>query len=381
MNKIRIKLFDDNHYSIKYLYRRKINVYNIEYSDNGNIYTIDEENLEKIGLDSIDVISYKGLKSLLFTLKRNIHFLVSILISILMMVFLSNVIVNVTVIHSNKDVRTLVLDELYDSGIKPFILKKSFNELQDIKKRIKNEYKDDIEWLEIIDDGMKYTVRVEERIITNKEEEPNYCDIVSTKDAVVLNIVSSKGQTVVDASDLVKKDSVLISGEIKFNESVKNHVCAEGEVYGNTWYRVSISVPLEHDEKEYSGLKKSNIGLEYGSNYMRVFKVHMDEYDVEKKKLFSIGRLALYKETVKEYSTKTENYTETEAMEEALRQAREKIELKLSDKATILDEKVLQSDIYNSIISLSVFYSVKEPIGKRVEKEIIEEDTKGIETE
>ncbi len=370
MNKIRIKLFDDNQYSIKYLYRKKVNVYDIEYRDSGNIYTILEDDLDKIWVNSLEVVSYRGYKNFLYKLKANRHFLIAIFISIALLVFFSNIIMNVTVIHSDKDIRTLVLDELYDRGVKPFIFKKSFSELQDIKKKIKDEYKDDIEWLEIIDEGMKYTVRVEERIITKEESEPQYCDIVSTKDAVVLSAVSSKGQTIVAPTDLVKKDSVLISGQIKFNESVKSHVCAKGEVYGNTWYRVSISVPLNHEVKEYTGLKKRNIGLEYGSSYMRIFRVHLDEYEVEKKKLFSIGRFAIYKESVKEYKTNTEIYNENEAKEEALKQAKEKMQMKLDDKATIIDEKVLQSDIYNSIISLSVFYSVKEPIGKRVIRDV-----------
>ena len=41
---------------------------------------------------------------------------------------------------------------------------------------------------EIIEDGMKYTVKVEERIITKDEKTKEYCDIISTKSAVISNI-------------------------------------------------------------------------------------------------------------------------------------------------------------------------------------------------
>lgn len=376
MNRVRIKLFEDGYYSLKYLYRKRIDVFDIEYKDDGNVYTIKEEDLEKLDMDQIEVLSYRGIKSIIYRIRRNMFFLISIILVIGVMFGLSRVVMNVTVIHSNKDVRALVEDELFDHGVKPFILKKSFKSLQEIKEKIKAEYPEDIEWLEIIDDGMRYTVRVEERIITKPEEEKQYCDIVSTKDAVVLNIVSSKGQSAVGINDLVKKDSTLISGQIIFNESVKSHVCAEGEVYGNTWYKVAISVPYEHEIKEYSGKSKSNLGFEYGSNYGRIFKVHYDKYDISKKKIFSLGRFAIYKEKVSEYETVKSNYTEEEALEEALKEAREKLQVKLDDNATILDEKVLQSSTYDSIISVEVFYSVKEPIGKRVEREIILEEGK-----
>ncbi len=376
MSKVRIKLFEDNHYSLKFLYRKKIDVYNIEYSNDGNIYTIEEKDLEKLELDNPEILSYKGIRSLFIKLKRNLYFLISIVLAIFVMCISSRVVINVNIVHSNKDIRALVEDELYDLGIKPFIFKKSFSELQKIKEKIKNDYPENIEWLEIVDDGMRYTVRVEERIITEDEEEKPYCDIVSTKDAVVLNIVSSKGQSVVGQNDLVKKDSTLISGQIMFNESVKSHVCAQGEVYGNTWYRVNISVPYEHETKEFSGKSKSNVGFEYGSTYGRVFKVHYSEYEVAKKKIFSLGSFAIYKEKVSEYQTKKDEYTEEEALEKALEEAREKLLLKLDKNATILNEKVLQSSTYDSIINVEVFYSVKELIGKRVEREIQIEEGK-----
>lgn len=370
MNKVRIRLFEDDHYAIKYLYRKSIDIYNIEYNKDGNIYTIADRDLEKLNLDEVDIVSYRGLKSLLLKLKQNTHFLLATIMSILIMYFLSNVIVDIDVIHSNKDIRVLIEDELYDLGIRPFTFKKTFATLQEIKEKIREDYPENIEWLEIVDDGMKYTVKVEERIITKEEVIPEYCDIVSNKDAVVLSAISSKGMTVVSPNDLVKKGSTLISGEIKFNDQVKSHVCAEGEVYGNTWYQVATSIPFEHTTKEYTGEKKNNIGIEFGSTYTRIFKIHFDEYDVEKVKIFGLGRFAIYKEIVKEFNSKEETYTEEEALEEALKEGREKLKLKLDEDATILSEKVLQSNSYNSIISVEIFYSVKEKIGTRVEKQI-----------
>ena len=139
MSKVRIKLFEDNHYSLKFLYRKKIDVYNIEYSNDGNIYTIEEKDLEKLELDNPEILSYKGIRSLFIKLKRNLYFLISIVLAIFVMCISSRVVINVNIVHSNKDIRALVEDELYDLGIKPFIFKKSFSELQKIKEKIKND--------------------------------------------------------------------------------------------------------------------------------------------------------------------------------------------------------------------------------------------------
>ncbi len=368
MNRVKIKLSIKN--PIKNLYKLQVNVYNIEYQKDFTIITIDEDDLEKIENLNYEILSFRGLKLVLEKLKNNIHFLISILLSIFIMYLLSNICFSVNVIHSKKDIRTLLEDELYDHGIRPFTFKKRFKEIGAIKETIKKEYPNDIEWLEIIDDGMKYTVRVEERIINKEKENKNFCNVISTKDATILGVTSSHGQTLVNSGSIVKKGDILISGEIKFNEEAKARTCAEGIVYGNTWYKISVSIPLNYTQKEYTDKNKNNLAIELGTNYNRIFKVHFDEYDVDKVKIFGIGNFALYKEKIREYKSINSVYTKEEAIEEAKKRARENLLTNIGKSATILDEKVLQTDDYNSIISVEIFYSVKEIISKVVEAEL-----------
>lgn len=380
MNKVSIKMPGYDRFAIKYLRRRDVDILNINYSKDGNIYTIFEHDLEKLDENSYEIVIFGGIKKWARVLYRNRHFLLASIQVIMIMLFLSNVIVSVEIIHSNKDVRMLIEDELYDHGVKPFIMKKSFKELQKIKETIKNEHPSDIEWLEIVDEGMRYTVRVEERIITDEKSEPEYCNVISTKDAVVLSSVPKKGQEVVVPNDFVKKDSVLISGKVTFNEETKSYVCASGVVYGNTWYRVAIAMPYGHVEKNYTKKRKNNIAFEWGSVYNRIFKIHFDEYDVTKKKMFSLGKFALYKEVVEEYVSEEKTYSEEEALNEAMKEAREKLLVKLDSESEILNEKVLQSSSYDSIMNVEMFYSVKEIISTQVEG-VIEEQVPKEETE
>lgn len=369
MNKVKIKILEDNHYVLRRLSSKGINIYNVEINENGYIYTINYHDLDKIPFD-IEVLSFMGIKGLLFYAKIYKHFLIAILISIMMLYVLSNVIISVEVIHNDKTIREMILDELYDFKVHPFMFKKSYSELQDIKEKIKDKYPENIEWLEIIDDGMKYTVRVEERIITKEEEKPLYCDIESTKDAIVLTSQVTRGQNLVSYNDFVKNGSILVSGKVVFNNETKSYVCAEGIVYGNTWYTVNVTLNYEHNKKNYTGKISKNITLLWGSKEIPLLKVHFDNYDIEKKALLELGRFTLYKEINREYTISKTKYSYEEAVEQALIKAREKIKTNLPSSATIIDEKVLQTNNYDSIIEMDIFYSVKEIIGKQVEKNI-----------
>lgn len=367
--RVRVRILEDTHYVIRRLSSKKIDIYNIEYSTYGNIYTINEKDMANLPLE-VEIISYNGIKGIIFGLKVHKHFIISLFISIILMFIISNTIVEIEVIHNDKYIRELVMDELRSNDIHPLMFKKSFSNIQNIKKKIIKNHPENIEWLEIIDDGMKYTVRVEERIITKEKEIKEYCDIISMKDAIVLSSSVSSGQIVVDPNDRVKKGSTLVSGAIKFNEETKAYTCAEALIYGNTWYTVNVNIPYSYISKKYTGSKKHNIAFEFGSKRTSLLKVHFKEYETKRKKIFAIGDFTIYSETHKEFVSKKEKYKDSEIKELALKKGREQVLMSLDDDSSILDEKVLQTNYFDSIIEMDIFYSIKEKIGKQVEKEI-----------
>lgn len=82
---------------------------------------------------------------------------------------------------------------------------KSYSEVEKIEKEILNNNKDNLEWLEIIRNGTKYTVRVEERIINKEIDDNKNYDIVSSKNAVIRVIEAESGEKVRDINTYVKK--------------------------------------------------------------------------------------------------------------------------------------------------------------------------------
>ena len=298
-NLVDILILDNSHHVLKMLLNRQIEIYNIKSSSLGNIYRIKASDMNKIPFE-IRIVNYKGIKKYLYAILKHKFFLIGLLIAVIEMFVISNVIIKIDVLHNDKKIRELVYEALEENGIHELTFKKSFNKIQEIKKSIKNNNKDKLEWIEIIDDGMKYTVRVEEREKININKEKKYCDIISTKDAVITNNLVYKGQSMIDINSYVKKGSTLISGEIYFNEEIKAYTCAQALVYGNTWYTLNIKIPFKEVIREYTGKIKTNYMIKIMEKGRPIFKSHFTLFDSKKSVILEIGPIKLYRIKEKE---------------------------------------------------------------------------------
>ena len=70
--------------------------------------------------------------------------------------------------------------------------------------------------------GTKYVIRVEMRELPEEKKTNGIRHIVAKKDAIIREVVASKGEIVRRNNDYVKAGDVVISGEIKLNDEVKN---------------------------------------------------------------------------------------------------------------------------------------------------------------
>ncbi|MDD2470008.1 MAG: sporulation protein YqfD, partial [Bacilli bacterium] len=210
---------------LSYIYKLKINLLDIKYIDRQNVLIkIFNRDFDKVkGIKTtfeINVVGYEGKLRLKEGIKEHLLLLLSIIIGYLFLLFLSNVIFDVEVVHSNASVRKLIAVELAERNIKRWHFKKSFNELQQTKEQILNEYKDHLEWLEIETVGTKYIVKVEERKIKKIVDDYEYQDIVSAKNAIILRIDAIEGEIVKRKNDYVKKGDIIISGRIMKGQEV-----------------------------------------------------------------------------------------------------------------------------------------------------------------
>lgn len=351
------------------LYKNRINVFDV-ISKNDELYIkVLESDYEKIKKQIVTAKFYYVTDSGIFRLKRKITPLkiFAIFLFLFSVYFLSHVIVRVEVIHSNKEIREIVKKSLEEEGIHFLSFKKKYEELQKIKENILFMYKDRLEWLEIESVGMKYIVRIEERIINNYQEEEKYCHIVANKSGIISSITSTKGEIKVQNGQYVNEGDILITGNILFNEEVKNNVCASGKVYAEVWYETSVSLPIMHTNKTRTGKKRYNFAIDTSSGRHKIFKSRLSNYETEEQVLFHFFDWTFYKYTEYEVEEEELTYTMETGLEKAIFLADEKMNMKLSFPEKILTRKVLKKSINNSTIDVELFYAVMENITKEEE--------------
>ena len=219
------------------LYKLNIDIFKVDVvSYREIIVEIYEKDLNKVKklsiLNKIEVIDYKGIKDKKNKFKFNKTLIFSLCFGLSVLIFLSNIIFSIEVVHTSSEIRTFIMNELKENGIKTLQFKKSFSELEKIKNNILDNNKDKLEWLEINRIGTKYVIKLEERKINTYVEDFKYQDIISTSDAVIKKIIAISGVKVKEVNEYVKKGETIISGSIYLNEELKENVKAMGEVYG-----------------------------------------------------------------------------------------------------------------------------------------------------
>lgn len=365
MNKyIIIKVTQDIKRFINKCNSYNIELYNIKYIDKDNIIVkIKKDDFDNIKIynyySNIEIYNKVGIDYYIHKINKLKYFILCFVIMIICMFLVSNIILKINVIHSNKKVRELVYSELYDNGIKIFSIKKDFNKLENIKNKILENNRDKLEWISITNIGMTYVVRVEERIIDNIKNEHDYCNVVATKEGIVTNIFSDKGDILVNVNDIVRKDDILITGNLIVNEETKNYTCASGRVMAKVWYTTNISLKRDYLKKEYTGKKRINFYI----NHKVLRNNKYSKFD--KKYIINNKYIKVYKEI--EYKEKKYKYNELDSVNKALLEIDNKFKNKLGDKGQIIDKKILNKSINNKEINIDVFVITLEDISKQIE--------------
>ncbi len=363
MNKVKV-LVEGYNYNrlIQKCVDYNVELFNINYIDNEKItIVISYDDYIKISNNlryyKFSILEYYGAKKYINYFKKNIIIILSFLLSIILLFLLSNIIVSVEVIHSNKKIKDIIYTELEKDNIKKYSFKKSYKELEKIKQKILAKYKSKIEWIEIKNIGMTYKVYIEERIINDIKDEKEYCNVIALKDGIITKIIASKGEVLVEKNKTVQKSDILISGNI--NE-IKT--CASGLIYAEVWYTVNIKLPLNYEEKIITNNKRKNISYKYGNIINKIFKSKYKYYEVKRKELLDLFNIKLFVDTEYEVNIKKKKYNEEQALNKAIELADSKFKTNFVEKEKIMYKKVLKNEVNNSTMELEIFYATEEII-------------------
>ncbi len=360
--------------TIKFLSSLNINLYEVKISSNKLILKITIEDYKRLKkLINCQKIKDYGLKEQIKKLFQNTIFLYIAIVFLFSVFICTNLTAKIIVIHSNPELRNLLTKELASYNIKSLSFKKNYQKIQTIKKEILHKYQEQLEWLEIFREGMNYVVKAQDRIITNIEPMPNYCDVIAKKDGIIKRIVPINGETITDLNKYVREGDTLITGKIIANEEMKTTTCAQGLIYAETWYQISISMPKEEIIKLYTDKKRYNLFIESNNFSWKIFRSRLDKFDTTNNLLLKIGDYKLYLQQEQEYEIKKENLTDKEIISKINEEINLKLKTKLKEDYKILSQKVLKKSINDSTIYMEVFVTVEEQIGMTKQMPLPEE--------
>lgn len=357
---------------LSYLYKLKIDILKINYVDRQNIvikvFHHDVDKVIKVKTSyKIEIVGYEGKLRLKEDFKKHLFLLLSILIGYLFLLFLSNVIFAVEVIHSNANLRNLIIDELAERNIEKWHFKQNYKGIERIKGEILSEYKDRIEWLEIENVGTKYIVKVEERKIKESLPDYKYQDIVSTKNAIITKIEAVEGEIIKHKNDYVKKGDILISGRIMKGEELSKLVKADGEIYGEVWYNIKVEHPLIYHSKIKTGKEKKAYRLIFLNYSISLFDPHSFKEKISESSNIISNPLIpfkIIKEHQHEIAIEDEIYTDGEALIKAEDLAIKKMKESLLDDEYIISSRKLKYYIEEQKLHLEMFFKTYENIGE-----------------
>ena len=311
----------------------------------------------------IEVISNLGIYKYFIYFVRYWYLFMFFILGILYIIFLSNVIFEVEVVHSNNSIKELVYSNLREFGISKYKFKVSFDEKEKIVSEILKREINDLEWMEIEEIGSKYIIKVEQRKKNKDEDICNKRHIIAKKDAMISSIFATTGEVKKKKNDYVKKGDILISGFIYNKDQIVSKRCAQGEVIGEVWYKVLVELPIYYYEERVTGKKSRNFEFVFFDKDLVLFN-KFNNYQVKRFSLLESNLLpiGMYFSTYLETDIIEYDYDIDNVDDVAVEMAAKKIYERLGKDIEIKQKKVLKKIENNSKIEVEVFIKVLENI-------------------
>lgn len=135
----------------------------------------------------------------------------------------------------------------------------------------------ELAWLTVNVRGCRANVQVVERVKkpeVDARSEP--CNLVAAKAALVTRVLAYDGRACVLPGQTVLAGELLIAGAVDTEGTANPSVASRllpgmGEVWGRTWYELSVRVPLTQQCKVYTGAHEHSISLLLGEKRIKLF--------------------------------------------------------------------------------------------------------------
>lgn len=322
----------------------------------------------------------KGYVNYLLQMWTRKEIIASILLCCLIIFILSNIVWKVNITGVSVDVEKKINKQLTSYGLYEGAWAYSLESLDIIQQDVLHAVPE-LLYIGIQKKGTTYHVDGVEKLIIEEEEKGPAQHLKASKSGVIEKMFVKKGLPVVEVNDFVSKGDLLVSGVINEQkqdgdnseqEIAQEAVGAEGDVYANTWYEVTVSSSLHSYHEKLSGEKMRKYDLKFGTVQIPVWgfkKVPFDRILVEKeeKPLYFLKwelPIQFIQHTIYNKSSFQHTRSKEEAKQVAIDHVKEDIQRKLGTDAEIQKYYVLHETEENGKVKLNLYISVLENIAK-----------------
>jgi len=298
----------------------------------------------------------------------------------ILMVFLSGFIWDIN-INGNQTLTTDVIINYLESENIIHGMPKASVDCKGLAADLRQQFNDLI-WVSVRIEGTRLLIDMQENTDLKLDDKIDYgpSDLVSNVEGTVVKIITRSGVPMVKAGDEVKKDDLLVSGQIEIiNDSGEvagyQYCAADADIYVKTRYLYRQTFSMKYNVKEYSGQLKRGYYLNIFGKKISLIrkKVPFETYDVttieQQAKLGDNFYLPVSWGSVdyKEYELIQKTYSKN-AAEKRSEDTLNKFLEKIQEKGVQIFENNVKIESDGKTCKASGEVIVIEKVGKRVER-------------
>ena len=331
---------------------------------------------------TLTISERNGLFVYFITLWQKKEQLIAILLSLALLFFLANTVWNVTISGVSSPLEKEINEQLKDMGIYRGAMFTSRITLDEVETNLMKAFPE-LLYINVKKRGTIYTIEAMEKEQPLQKKHPGPSHLVAAKSGMIKKMLVKNGRIVVNVNDFVKKGDLLVSGVIDYSDEQPNdedekeekvQLAAEGEVFANTWYEVTVSSNLftvnerlegNYMKRHYLLIDKLTVPL---FNFKKIPFEHIEEsYNRKQLKLLK-KQLPIYyvEKTIYNKEIIEIVRTEDEAKQVAIEHALFDLQQKLGKDSEILKYYILHEAKENGKVKLRLYVSALENIARHV---------------
>jgi len=316
--------------------------------------------------------------------------LLAFVTSLLFLLYLSNIVWNVSITGVTTTLEREINSELNEMGLfRGALLMKQLN--ADELEQYLLQSLPQLLYINVKKRGTIYTIDAKEKIKERPNEKQVPANVIATKHGMIEKMLVKEGVPVVQVYDVVRKGDLLISGDLHLlrddqerqedDEQLPAKLTnADGKVFANTWYQLEVTANVQPMREQLIGDYVTHYYLQVYNVRIPLFNLQRIPYDhtfityedfpvtlFNKKWPITFIHKKIYDKEIVAIKM-----AEEESKKRAIQFALTDLKHKLGIDAEIKKYFILQESVDNGKVKLKLYVTVIENIGKQVPLAVLE---------